>query len=208
MVRRHYAHPHRFLCVSNLPGMPFGCGIKRVYDGEDFSDIPSPHGVGNPSCYRRLRMFRPDIGEVFGPRFVSLDLDVVITGDITPLVHRSEDIVLLKDSGKHGGYNGSMVLMTAGSRPDVWTRFNGMTSPQQALLAGRFGSDQGWISHVLGDNEATWTAADGVYSFKNELVRKGGDLPPDARVVVCHGADVKPWLPHMWRIEWVARAYC
>lgn len=208
-VERHYPHPHRFLCVSNLTWRPYASGIEQIYDLEDFADLPSPHGRAYPSCYRRLRLFHPDIGFTFGERFVSLDLDVVLTGDVTPLWHRTEDIVLLKDSSKRTtGYNGSMVLMTAGSRPDVWTRFVGKPSQQQAFLAGHRGSDQGWISHVLGDGEATWTAADGVYSYKNELLPAGGALPPDARMVVFHGATVKPWLPHMRRIEWVARATC
>lgn len=202
-VARWYPFPFRFLCVTNVPGC--AAGVERIQDVEDFGWLPSPHGVRYPSCYRRLRMFRPDIGAVFGARFVSLDLDVVLTGDVTPLWHRPEPIVLLKDSGKRGGYNGSMVLMSAGARPEVWTRFDAMTSPQQAILAGRFGSDQGWISYVLGDNEACWTRADGVYSYRNELT--DGSLPPDARMVVFHGADVKPWLPHMRRIEWVAQAH-
>ncbi len=203
-VRRHYPHAHRFVCVSNIPGKPSGVGIERLHDREDFADVASPHGGPNPSCYRRLRLFDPAFFP--GERIVSLDLDVVLTGDVTPLWHREEDIVLLKDSGKHGGYNGGMTLLTGGCRSEVWTRFDAMTSPQQALLAGRFGSDQGWISHVLGDGEATWSKADGVYSYRNEI-QPSGTLPPDARMVFFHGANVDPWLPHMRRIEWIASAY-
>lgn len=190
------------VCITNVVGA--ADGVERIPDRADFADVASPHGGMNPSCYRRLRLFDPSLD--LGPRIVSLDLDVVLTGDVTPLWDRPEDIVLLKDSGKHGGYNGGMVLLTAGARPEVWTRFNAMTSPQQALLAGRFGSDQGWISHVLGDHEATWSTTDGVYSYRNEIAKVGA-LPPDARMVFFHGFNVDPWLPHMRRIEWIARAY-
>lgn len=205
-VQRHYPHPHRFICVSNLSGRPVWTDIEQVGDTEDFADLASPHGPSNPSCYRRLRLFHPDIGAVLGPRIVSLDLDVVITGDLTPLWRRPEDLVLYKDPGKRGGYCGSMLLLTAGCRPEVWTRFDAMTSPQQALVAGNFGSDQGWISHVLGPQEAVWTPADGVYSYRYH-VAPAGSLPDDARLVVCHGPGVDPWLPHMRRIPWIAHAY-
>lgn len=203
-VKKHYRHPFRFICVTNVTGG--ATGVEQIYDTADFLDIPSPHGPAYPSCYRRLRMFHPDIGVVLGTRFVSLDLDVVLTADPTPLWHREEQIVLLKDSGGRGGYNGSMVLMTAGTRPNVWNWFDGMASQQQALVSGRFGSDQGWISHVLGDGEATWTAADGVYSWRNELQKNGGKLPPDARMVVFHGA-FKPWHRAERGMEWIANAY-
>lgn len=204
MVRRNYPHPHRFVAISNLPDAPDG--LEVLPDTLDFADLPSPHGGNNPSCYRRLRLFRPDIGAVLGPRIVSLDLDVVITGDLTPLWHREEDLVLYKDPGKRGGYCGSMLLLAAGCRPEVWTRFDAMSSPQQALVAGNFGSDQGWISHVLGPKEAVWTPTDGVYSFRYHIAPTG-TLPDDARLVVCHGPGVDPWLPHMRRIPWIARAY-
>lgn len=203
MVRRHYPRPHRFCCITNVPGA--AVGVERIPDPAAFADIASPHGRRNPSCYRRLALFGP-FGATLGTRLVSLDLDVVITGDLRPLWDRPEDLVLLKDTGKRGGYNGSMLLLTPGCRPQVWDRFDAMASPQQALLAGRFGSDQGWISYVLGDGEAVWTAADGVYSYRNELL-PSGSLPPDARMVVFHGANVDPWLPHMRRIEWIASAY-
>lgn len=204
MVRRNYSEPFRAVCVTNLPG---GCeGVETVPDTEDFADVASPHGSANPSCYRRLRLFRPDIGAVLGERIVSLDLDCVITGDVTPLWSRSEDFVIWKDPGRRGGYCGSMLLLTDGARPQVWERFHAMTSPQQALIAGNFGSDQGWISHVLGPKEAVWTPADGVYSFRYH-VAPAGSLPADARLVFCHGSNADPWLPHMRRLEWVDTHY-
>lgn len=202
-VARHYPHPHRVVCVTNVSGR--ADGVEAIPDREDFASLPSPHGRSNPSCYRRLRLFDPSCD--FGSRIVSLDLDVVITGDLTPLWDRPEDLVLYRDPGPKRGYCGSMILLTAGCRPQVWERFDAMTSPQQALVAGRSGSDQGWITHVLGPDEAVWTPTDGVYSYRYHIAPTGA-LPADARLVVCHGAQADPWLPHMRRHEWVARAYC
>lgn len=202
-VRRRYPHPHRFLCVSNVPGGAEG--VERLEDHEDFAYLESPHGKRHPSCYRRLRMFQPAIGLLFGDRFVSLDLDTVLVADPSPLWHRREDIVLWRDPGR-GRYCGSMVLMTAGSRPFVWTSFEGMTSVQQAWLTGTVGSDQGWMSYAL-KSEAEWGRADGVYSYRYDIQSHFNILPADARIVFFHGPNVDPWLPHMQKIPWIQEAY-
>jgi hypothetical protein len=207
MIRRHYPHPHRMVCVTDDPaGIDPRVEILPAWD--DFANIPSPHGGKNPSCYRRLRLFHPDAAQWFGERYVSLDLDVVITGDLTPLWHRPEPIVFWGDTNPLPGshYNGSMMLMTAGSRPQVWTDFDPAKSPQLSLKARCFGSDQGWISYRLGKGEAKWTRADGVYSFRNEL-QKTKQLPANARIVVFHGR-IDPWsaeAQHGW--PWVREHY-
>jgi hypothetical protein len=186
MIARHYPAPHRFLY---------------------FTDLPSPSGPRKPSCYRRLRAFAPDIGQVFGRRFVSLDLDTVITGDLRPVVDRPEDFVIWGDTNPRTFYNGGLVLMNAGARPQVWTTFNPATSPRASALAGHHGSDQGWISHCLGPHECKWTREDGIYSFRLE-VRHTRRLPANARVISFHGeydpwtADVQsqhPWIREHYR---------
>lgn len=201
MVRRHYARPHRFCCVTNQPE-GLDAGIEVIPDRADFANVPSPHGGKNPSCYRRLRMFAPDAAETFGPRLVSLDLDCVIVRDMSPVWDRSEDFVIWGDTNPKTLYNGSMVMLTAGARPKVWTEFDPMVSPKKAQASGNFGSDQAWISYCLGKGEAKWTRADGVYSYRNEIMHHGGRLPVDARIVMFHGV-VDPWSPAAQRLPWV-----
>jgi hypothetical protein len=152
-------------------------------------------------------MFHPDAAQWFGERFVSLDLDMVITGDLTPLWHRSEEIVFWGDTNPLPGshYNGSMVLMTAGARPQVWTDFDPKRSPHLSLASKCFGSDQGWISYRLGKGEAKWTKADGVYSFRNELKRTR-ELPSNARIVVFHGST-DPWSREAEHWPWIREHY-
>lgn len=209
MVARHYPDPHRFICVTDdRDGLDPEVEVIPAWN--DFASLPAPSGRRNPSCYRRLRAFAPDIAEAFGPRFVSLDLDMVIAGDLRPIWNRPEPFVIWGDTNPRTFYNGSMFLMDAGARPQVWTSFHPLTSPQQATAAGHFGSDQGWISHCLGPKEATWTPADGVYSFRNHLNGETAHpktaLPPNARVVVFHGA-VDPWSPSAQRLQWVREHY-
>jgi hypothetical protein len=206
MVARHYPHPHRFLCVTDDPA-GLDPAVTVLPDFKDFVDVQSPYGGKNPSCYRRLRLYHPEAERWFGARFVAIDLDTVITSDLRPLWDRSEDYVVWGDTNRTTHYNGSMVLMTAGARSKVWTQFNPKVSPWQAKQARQFGSDQGWISYCLGPGEATWSKADGVYSFRNHLSSNGRTLPDDARIVFFHG-QYDPWSPYVTaHYPWVREHY-
>lgn len=206
MVARHYPHPHRFICVTD-DAEGIDPAVEIVPDFRDFADLPSQHGERNPSCYRRLRMFHPDAAQWFGQRFVSLDLDIVITANLEALWHRPDDFAIYGDTNPTTYYNGSMVLMTAGARPKVWTDFDPETSPKLARRAGFFGSDQAWISYCLGDGERRFTKADGVYSFRNEIARTADQaLPSNARLVVFHG-QIDPWHDRAQRISWIQEHY-
>lgn len=206
MVERCYPRPLRHICVTDDP-QGIDASVEIVPLWTEFAHIPPPQGPKQPSCYRRLRLFDPEIGAVFGRRYVSLDLDMVITGDLTSIWDRSEDIVLYGNTNKQTLYNGSMMLMTAGARPHVWQWFHPILSPMETVKAKQFGSDQGWISHVLGPGEAMWTQADGVYSYRNDLRRNPDVLPSDAKVVIFHGAH-DPWGDVAQRFAWVRRFYC
>ncbi len=209
MVGRHYKQPHRVVCVTDQPE-GLDSAIEPVPAWNDFANVPSPHGKRNPSCYRRLRLFHPEAEQFFGPRFVSIDLDAVIVNDMAPLWDRSEDVVLWGDSTnpQPGSiYNGSMQLLRACARPGVWNDFDPRTSPDLAMRAGAWGSDQGWLSYKLGRHEAKWTKADGVYSYRNHIKpTRDKALPADARVVFFHGAD-DPWTTGQ-SLQWVRQHWC
>lgn len=204
MVARWYPLPHRFVCVTDdATGL---ADVETLPLWPDFADVPSPHGGKNPSCYRRLKLFDPAIASVLGDRFLAIDLDCVITGDLTPLIDRADEFVMYGDTNPTTHYNGSLILMTAGARAKVWQTFDPKTSPRKALQARCFGSDQGWISYCLGGGEAKFSQADGVYSYRNELQDKN-HLPKNARIVVFHG-DLKPWSEKVQqRDPWVRQYY-
>jgi hypothetical protein len=205
MIQRHYPHPHRFVCVTDQPERLPGIETIRMWD--DFAAIPSPFGRHNPSCYRRLKLFAPDAGKTFGERVVSIDLDTVITGDLTPLFDRPEDFVIWGESDfRTQWYNGSLWMLRTGTRPQVWDRFDEDTSPAIATRAGAKGSDQGWISFVLGKGEATWGRKDGVYSFRKHVAPNGWTLPADARIVNFHGRW-DPWGYDAQKLPWVRAHY-
>jgi hypothetical protein len=148
-------------------------------------------------------MFDPSMKEVLGERIVSMDLDTVITGDLRPLFDRPEDFVIYGDTNPRTFYNGSLLLMTVGCRPQVWKDFDPVLSPVKARAEGHFGSDQGWISYRLGPNETKWSKEDGVFSYQVDLLPAGAlCLPPEARLVSFHG-HVDPWSPEAQRLPWV-----
>jgi len=206
MIARHYHRPHRFVCVTDDPG-PL-VGIETIPLWPDCSRIPSPIGHSYPSCYRRLKVFAPGAGEMFGDRLVSIDLDTVIVGDITPLFDRPDDFVIWGESDfpHTTPYCGSLWMLKTGTRPQVWTEFDEATSPKLAWKAGCRGSDQGWLAYILGPNEVTWGKKDGVYSYRKDIARVGRGLPADARLVSFHG-KVDPWGYRAQQVDWIRVHY-
>ncbi len=204
MIRRHYAKPHRFVCVTDEPHLLPGIETIPLWDWG--AQIPSPIGRSYPSCYRRLMVFAPNAGETFGDRLVSIDLDTVIVEDVTPLFDRSEDFVIWGSSDfpkQH--YCGSLWMLKTGSRPHVFTAFHPQTSPGLAWRAGYRGSDQAWINYML-PQEAMWGKRDGVYSYRKDVAKQGDRLPANARLIAFHGKH-DPWDYRCQQIAWVKQHY-
>lgn len=194
MIARHYPHPHRFICITD-DAAGIEPGIEVVDLWREFEDLRNPSYRDGPNCYVRLRSFSREFEDIAGARFVSIDLDCVITGDLTPLFHRTEDFVMYGAPGRGGWHTmcGSMWMLRTGSKSQVWETFDPRTSPMRAHMAGCKGSDQGWIKFALGTTQPMWIARDGVYSYKYDLMRfHRGRLPRGARVVVFHGKP-DPW---------------
>jgi hypothetical protein len=205
MLRRHYHGPCRLTCITDDP-KGINSAVRIVPLWSDWGHLRSPHGDAYPSCYRRLKLFSEEAAEIIGPRFVVLDLDVVITNDITPLFAADVDFKIWGDTAKGTPYNGSLWMLKAGARPKVWHDFDPIESPKRSLALGYIGSDQGWLGAALGPGEAKWTTRDGVYSFRNHIQKAGFLLPANARMVIFHGA-VDPWSPKAQRISWVRKHY-
>lgn len=200
MVSRHLTIPHRLACVTDYPE-GIDPRVEIIPEPKDFEGVTIPSwGSGRPNCFRRISLFRRDAAALFGDRFVSMDLDCVVGASLDPLFSRSEDIVLY--SSPRGGqalrpYNGSMVMMSAGARPEVFEDF----TVEGATEAGRkyIGSDQSWISHRLGRGEATWSEEDGV---------AWNQSPPHVlRRVKFYPGPVKPWDDFARGDEWVRKNY-
>jgi hypothetical protein len=185
MVDRHLAMPHRIACVTDMPEGIDG-GVEIIAPPGDFEDVEPSWGPTKPNCYRRLSMFRKDAADLFGERFACMDLDCVVGAPLDPLFDRPEDLVLLKGSAPERPYNGSMMLIRAGCRPQVYDRFDqaGADASGERFI----GSDQAWLAHCLGWGEKTWSEKDGAF-FYGPL---WAQMPGRARVLFFPG-KIKPW---------------
>lgn len=186
MVRRNLSMPHRIACVTDMPE-GIDPSIEIIAPPRDFEGVKIPTwGPARPQCLRRIAMFGPKAGALFGERFVCMDLDCVVPGPLDPLFETDAEFKIYRGTAPGRLYNGSMMLMNAGARPQVYDRFNAA----EAAEAGRkfIGSDQAWISHVLGPNERTWGPEDGVIWWD----RTRHVLPEGTRLVFFPGYH-KPW---------------
>jgi hypothetical protein len=163
MVSRHLTLPHRLACVTNTPeGIDSSIEILPLPEiGVSSARWPSSKGL--PQCFRRLDLWRTDAANVYGERIVSMDLDCVVTANLDPLLDRPDDVVMCQGKAGKAAYNGSMLLLKAGSRPEVFERIS--QSEIEVATERYLGSDQAWIGHVLGPHEAAWTENDGVYRY-------------------------------------------
>jgi hypothetical protein len=183
MVRRHLSMPHTLACVTDTPE-GIDSSIEIIEPPRDFETIRIPTWPEfRPQCLRRLAMFHKDAGQRFGERFVCMDLDCVIGGPLDPFFDTDADFKMTPGTRPSRPYNGSMMLLTAGSRPQVYDRF----TPEGAAQAGELfvGSDQAWISHVLGPDEQVWSTDDGLGWY--------GRRPPETATLMFFPCPMKPW---------------
>jgi hypothetical protein len=188
MVTRNLAQPHRLVCVTTETNLP--PNVERIDPPGEFEDVQPKWGPRKPNCFRRLVMFRRDAAKTFGKRFVSMDLDCIVGGPLDPLFDRSEDFVIFKGTHASRPYNGSLMLLTAGARPQVYDCFD--QAGADASGDAFHGSDQAWIAHCLGPNEATWDERDGVMHL-DQYLRNARKAQP---AVLFFPGKRKPWDLH------------
>lgn len=187
MVRRHYARLGRFICVTDdATGLDPGIEVVPLWD--DHAHVPNPTWPDGPSCYRRLKVFSREFGEFAGPRFACMDLDCVITSDISPLLDRPGDFLIWRTGMQAIPLCASMFVVQAGSQraERIWTSFDPERSPAEASRLGFRGSDQAWITRVVGREAPGWSRADGVYAYFEMIPARL--RPSRRRTVVTHGA--------------------
>lgn len=202
MLRRHCRVPFAAYCVTDAP-FRNAADIRMMPLWSEFAEYGR--------CYRRLYMFRKDIGALFPhERIVMLDLDTVIVGDMTPLLRRSAPLTIWRaHSIGPRGYclNPSYINMVPGAASYIYDMFarNPWAEMTLARERGWSGSDQSVISHRLRGPFDVVTQADGVYSYRDDRVVP---LPADARMIGFYGAgspeanhlqNTAPWIREHWR---------
>lgn len=185
MVARHLTMDHETACITDMPE-----GIDRrvriIPPPGDFVGLKLPTwGPTKPQCLRRISVFRRDAAEwIRADRIVSMDLDCVICDSLDPLLGIDDDFKIAHGTSSGRKYNGSLLSLRLGSRPQVFETF----THEKAVRAGLFhrGSDQAWIAAAI-PGEKTWTPEDGVRFWLPDRPTKS------ARIVFFAGANGKPW---------------
>ncbi len=210
MLQRHLHVPHRIVCITDTPhGLP-----KGVIPAALPKKLKYDH-----KCLRRMWLYSAEAARI-GDRLFQIDLDVVITDTIDPLVDRSEPFVIWKSDSntRHGwAYNATLMLITPGAKDEVWRTF--AQDPVGILKAadddgwwGKVNSDQAVACYLMKDQEIpVWTQEDGIYAYR-VFAGKHGDrgqvLPEGARIVSFHGPrdpslpdlqQKSPWINTHWR---------
>lgn len=203
MIGRNYLRPHRVVCYTDDPrGLDSAIEARPLWN--DYAAVSNPTGGGRPSCYRRLKLFAPQMQEELGERFVMLDLDCIVTGDLFPLFDRSEPVVFYRcpHPGENWWYNGGLWLCSRGQAAELWNDFDSAHSPRLAAAKGFRGSDQAWINYRMGPGLPTFGPEHGVQRITPYM--RGRPLPRGTRLVMCFG-DKAPWtLKHL---RWVREHY-
>lgn len=215
MLERHAPFPHKLVCITD-DTRGLDPRIEALPMPETtFEELVNPHQVKYdaahawgrkkyfPNCYRRLWVFSRE-ATVLGERVFALDIDVIVTGDLTPLVERDEDFVGWVDD-KEPKLKGGAYLLRTGSHPEVWDEFDPETSPALAATSSGTGSDQAWMTFKLFPPEGSWGVQDGLVKINwlqagpqpsTRLVFTAGHSPP-------WSADVQrryPWVAQYWRM--------
>lgn len=180
-LARHLKQPHRYLVVTD-----------RKLEGIETTPILDPELTKHKGCICRIRMFDPEwqksIGLKEGDRLVNIDLDSVLTDSVDQLFDRDEPFVILQGSNVANPcpFNGSLFMLRAGYRPDVWTEFTLEKLAKTPFY--QFPDDQGWFHHMI-PGGAGWHVGPewGCYVFHKKHWPGGDNLPKGARYITFAG---------------------
>jgi hypothetical protein len=109
------------------------------------------------------------------------------------------------DYPKRARYNTSMMLLTAGCRPELYEGFDPDRHPAEMKLRTS-GTDQAWISHKASAREAHWDAKDGVLgAARGKGIGVEDELPEGARIVFFPGPRIPSMASCQERFPWIAQ---
>jgi hypothetical protein len=195
-LERNLQLRHEVVCVTDDPS-----GIdSRV------RIVPLPETYAyTPRCRRRMQLFSRKFAEQhLGRRILSIDLDVVVVGDLTPLLTRTEPLVCWR-VGYAQVFSGSFLLMDAGVLDQLWREFSADPEryPRRVAPTEKVPSDQAMMNAFLRRRTKPvpqWTERDGFVTYfggpgadrGRQHLGVGPDqprLPRGARLVVLGSAD-------------------
>ena len=194
MVARHLSLPHRFVCMTDTPER-LPAGIDRVPVKRFRTLLP---------WWLKLKLFSDAMG--WSGRLLYLDLDVVVVGSLDEIATFPRPFALLPDMAPNfprsrkapwlkvvHRYNSSVMVLDAGTRPELWSDWNG-------FVGYRLRSDQDWIGERCPD-EATFPAE----WFERLKPHTAPPFDPCLKVLLAiklknaRAEALLPWVRDYWR---------
>lgn len=207
MVQRNLSIPHQFVCVTDE-------AVPGVLNAPIVWDKHVPGTVFVRLCMR-AEGFAWHIADHAGvqlpTRFLSLDLDMVVTGSLDPLITPEDRFWKNPNwpAPRRSYYQSSVQLFTPGAWSTLYSEFDPVETPKWCL--NRFGgAEQPWISEHCPWNLPQWTDKDGIYGagrigdWANNVK---ADLPDNARLVSFPGAREPSETAVQEKHPWVRKHY-
>lgn len=191
-LERHLHLDHELVCVTDDP-TGIDPRVRIVALPDTFAHTPR--------CRRRMQVFSREFAQQLGARILTIDLDVVLVDDITPIVDRTEPMVFWR-VGHAQVFSGSFHMMDAGYLDKLWLTFAADPEgfPARIQRNGR-ASDQAMLNFYLSAHHIRapfWTERDGFVTYYGEGYERHAHLgvspahpalPACARIVVLGSAD-------------------
>jgi hypothetical protein len=196
MLRRHGGHG--LTCVHD-GSFRFPAGFESV------ALIRMPDAVAElPDYLPKLWAWSPEFHTIVGERFVSIDLDVVLLGEMVPLLFGPEPVRLWgHGAARLEPYNTSLFALEPGFGHAVWESYTSEGLAAARAKAAYWTGDQSWVAHVLGPDLPTFGEADGVIRYRPTLHRQGAPAGALA-MFFCGPFDPRSEAEHS---EWVRREW-
>jgi hypothetical protein len=210
MLSRHLSLPHRLVCITDKP--------KELPKGVIAAPMPKVLSWDFKGL-RRMWLYSSEAARL-GDRLFQLDLDVILTDSIDPIVNRPEPFVIWKSDSNwkdKWAYNATVMLITPGAKDDVWRRW--MANPRQVFQDAdadgwgpKVNSDQALACYLMKDQDVpVWTQDDGIFAYRvfaGKYGDRGEHLPEGCRLVSFHGPR-DPSVPDLQKKSpWIAKHWC
>jgi hypothetical protein len=188
MVARHTSKPFEMVCLTDRP-LDLPGDIRAIV----------PPDVSGFAWWQKVNLFHYD--GMFPGRVLYLDLDVIVTGDLDPIIDYPAEFAISPCSapgwlGKDGlvcvkGYNSSVMVWDSGKRRRFYLDW-------KPAVAKRLWSDQDWFKEISPNEEmlpAQWF----------ERISLDMTPKPETKVVLAikhknhKAAKVLPWVREAWQ---------
>lgn len=159
---------HHVTTLASMLARHGGHDLICVQDGS--FDLPGsiimPEEVmALPDYLPKLWAFSPEFHALIGGRFASIDLDVVVTGDLAPMLSGREPFFAWNKASREP-YNTSLFALEPGTHNRVWTELSPARVAHARRMAAYWTGDQSWVAHVLGPDEPTFGEEAGVIQYR------------------------------------------